>query len=127
MKGELVIGAMVEFGGAGTFVSGSGRSVFERAAVVEIGGDAGGAEGVIADRRRNTGVPRAALKHAPGVGLRHRAVRKNSRAPVAGPEKHPLEIAGEGRGLDVVLQVGLEIMMAGHHGFLAAFFVESEP
>ena len=82
---------------------------------------------MIADRRRNPGVPRAALKHPPGVGLRHRAARKNARAPVAGPEKPTFAIAGEAGGLDVVLQVSLEIMVARHSVFLAALFVKTDP
>ncbi len=41
---DLVVGAVVELGGAGTLVGGHGLRVLEGAAIVEIGGDAGGAE-----------------------------------------------------------------------------------
>jgi len=44
---------------------------FQLAAILQIGGDARGAEGVIADSRGNAGVARPALKHAPGIGLSH--------------------------------------------------------
>src|SRR5271154_2178149 len=64
---DLVVGAIVKLGGAGTLVSGHGLGVFERAAIIEVGGYSGRAEGVITHRRRNTGAPRAALQHAPGV------------------------------------------------------------
>ena len=52
---DLVVCAVVELGGTRALVGGHGLSVLERAAIVEIGGDAGGAEGVIADRRGNGG------------------------------------------------------------------------
>src|SRR5208282_3313512 len=118
---------VVEFGGAGTFVSCHSLSVLKRAAVVEIGGDAGGAESVVANRRRNIRVTRAALEHAPGVRLRHRAISQNAGAPDGRAEQRPSAIIGKFGGLDVVLQVVLEMMVAGHAVFLTAFFVETDP
>jgi hypothetical protein len=124
---DLVVRAIVKFGGARTLVGGHGLGIFKRTAVVEIGGNAGGAKSMIADCRGNASVPRAALKHAPRVGLRHRALGQNAGAADSRAEKRTLAIVGETRGLDVVLQVGLEIMMAGHRVFLATFFVQADP
>jgi hypothetical protein len=56
---DLVAGAIVELGGARTFMRGHGLSIFYSAAGFEIGGDARGAEAVIADRCVNAGSDRA--------------------------------------------------------------------
>ena len=45
---DLVAGAVVELGGAGGFVCRDHRGVFGGAAVLEVGGDAGGSESVAA-------------------------------------------------------------------------------
>ena len=123
----MVVRAVVELGGAGALMSGHRLGVFQRAAIVEIGGDAGGAEGVITDRRRNIRIARAALQHAPGVGLRHRAISQNAGAPDRRAKQRPIAIIGNFGGLEVVLQVSLEMVVAGHAVFLAAFFVEANP
>jgi len=123
----LVVRAVVELGGAGTLVRGHHLGVFKGPAVIEVCGDAGGAEGVIADRRGNAGVRCAALKHAPCVGLAHRAIGKNSGAPEGGAEKRPLAVAGEAGCFNVVLKVSLEMMVAGRAVFLAAFLVQADP
>ena len=54
---DLVVGAVVELGGTQALVGGHGLSVFERAAIVEIGGDPHCAKGMIADRRGNARRP----------------------------------------------------------------------
>ena len=51
-------------------------AMFERALVFQVGGDAGRAEGVIADAGLDAGVSRAALNHAVGVLLPHGVARK---------------------------------------------------
>ncbi len=81
---DLVVRAFVEFGGAGTLMTPEHSQ--QGAATGEIGGDARGAEGVIADRRRNTGVQRLALQHAPSVGLGLREIRQNPGASVGDAE-----------------------------------------
>ena len=73
------------------------------------------------------GGPRTALQHAPGVGLRHRAIGQNAGAPDRRAEQRTPAIIGNFGGLDVVLQVGLEMMVTGHRVFLAAFFVQTDP
>jgi hypothetical protein len=45
--------------------------VLESTAVSEIGGAAGRAEAVIANRGMNASSDRAPADHAPGIGLRH--------------------------------------------------------
>jgi hypothetical protein len=69
---EPLLRAVVELGGARALVSRHFLRVFERAAIGEIGGYAGRAERVIADRRVNAGGGRAPADHAPRVRLIHR-------------------------------------------------------
>src|SRR5437763_5374946 len=68
--GEPLLRAVVELGRARAFMRGHGLRVFERTAIAEIGGDAGGTKCMIADRRHDAGGGRAPADHAPGVGLR---------------------------------------------------------
>jgi hypothetical protein len=53
VKRDLVVGAVVELGGAGALVLGHGLGVFKRAAVVEIRRDTRGAKGVVAHSGRD--------------------------------------------------------------------------
>jgi hypothetical protein len=48
-------------------------------------------------------------------------------APVGSAKKPPLAIAGKAGRVEVVLQVGLEMMVVGHAVLLAALFVEADP
>ena len=57
---------------------GDGLGVFKGTAIVEIGGDAGGAEGVIADGRGNAGVARAAVRRKCGAEKRTLAIAGKS-------------------------------------------------
>lgn len=54
---------------------GHGRRLFQRAAVLEIGGDPRGPDAVIADRRLDPGRRRPAPDHRIGIGLLHRQGR----------------------------------------------------
>ncbi len=47
---DLVVGAVIELGGLRGFVVGDLLGLLDGAAVLEVGGDAGGPEGVVADR-----------------------------------------------------------------------------
>jgi hypothetical protein len=51
----LIAGAVVQLGGARALVRRHGLGIFERASGFEIGGNAGRAEQVVADRRRYAG------------------------------------------------------------------------
>ncbi len=50
IEGDVVAGAVVEFGGFGAFVVGYSLGVLDRAAVFQVGRDAGRPEHVVADR-----------------------------------------------------------------------------
>jgi hypothetical protein len=71
---ESFPGTVVKLGRARTFVRRHFLGMLERAAIGEIGGDPGRAEGVIADRRRDAGRGRAPADHEPGVRLKSQLV-----------------------------------------------------
>jgi hypothetical protein len=82
IAGNLFLPPVVKLCGARRGVVSHGLSVFELAAVLEIGGDARCAEGVIADLSFDAGRSGAALDHAVGVLLPHGVV--GERAGLAG-------------------------------------------
>ena len=59
---------------------------FELAAVLEVGSDAGGAEGVVADFRRNAGSDGAPSDHLVNLGLRNRLADGELAMPHGGEE-----------------------------------------
>jgi hypothetical protein len=69
VEAHLVAAAVVKLRRARRGVVRHGSGLFERPAVLQIGGDAGRAEAVIPDFRRNTGGDRAPPDHGIGIGL----------------------------------------------------------
>src|SRR5271166_1469701 len=101
--------------------------MLKSAAILEIGGDPGRTERVIADRRMNADSNGPPADHAPGVGLRHRLVGQHGRAvPRAGAEQPTLTILGNAGRSDVGVQRFGEAVMAWHLMMLASFLVQSE-
>jgi hypothetical protein len=99
--------------------------VFERAAVGEIGGDAGRAQHVIADLGKNAGSDSTPSDHAPGIRLIHRLPREHGGVvSAAGAEQKALAVLGDcGHGNIGVQRLG-ERVMARHGVKLAAFLVQ---
>jgi hypothetical protein len=87
---DLVAGAIVELGGARTFVRGHRLGVLQSAAGFTIGGDARGAEGMAADPGARAELGGATLDHAPGVDPVHRFVRQRAGAAGGGAEEGAL-------------------------------------
>ena len=99
---EPVLRSIVEFGRARAFMRGHGLRVFKRAAIAEIGGNAGRAKSVVADRRDDAGRRGAPADHAPGVGLSHRLLGQHGRVvPWAGAKQPALAILGDAGCVDV--------------------------
>ena len=126
---DLVGAAVVEAGGAGAFVVGHLLGDFEFAAIAEVFGDAGDAEVVAADLGFDAGAGGAAADHAVDVGLGHGPACEASGGAQGGGEEPGLGIWGQGRGKGrgVVLEVGLELVVAGHLVVLAALLAEPDP
>ena len=61
IQGNLILAAIIQFGRARRLVIGNLLRDFERAAVFEVRGDAGGAERVVADLRFDAGSGRSPL------------------------------------------------------------------
>src|SRR5579883_428136 len=127
IQGDLIIGSVIKFGGSGTLVRGHSLGVFKGTTIVEIGSDPCGSEGVIANRRGDAGGLRAALKHAPGVGLGHTALAQHTRSSYCGPKNHSLAVVRNAGVVEVILQIALEVVVAGHGVLFTTFFVEANP
>ena len=101
--------------------------LFERAAVLQVGRDPGRPEGVIADLRLDAGRRGAPADHGVGVRLGQGGRGQRVRPAADRAEQRPLGIAGEPAAVDVVVQVGLEVVVAGHLVPLAALLVQPHP
>src|SRR4051812_19188346 len=119
-EGEAVVAAVVELGGAGAGVVGHGGGVLQRAAVLEVGGDAGGAEAVVADRGGDAGGGGAAADHGVGVGLRQGRAGELAGAAADGAEQRPLRVAAQAGAVEVGGEVVIKVVVAGHLVPLAA-------
>lgn len=65
---DVVVAPVVEPGGPGIRVPGHTLGDFELTAVGEVVSDAGGAEGMAADRGLEPGIGRTAAHHVPDIG-----------------------------------------------------------
>src|SRR5829696_4569951 len=83
-KADLVAAPVVKLGRAGRGVIGDHGGLLQCAAVLQVGRDAGGPEGVIADPGPEARRPRPALDHGVGVRLRQGRTGQPSRAPANG-------------------------------------------
>jgi hypothetical protein len=68
---ELLAGAVIQLGRPPRFVVGDGLGMFQRPAVLEIGGDAGGAKCMAAGRVGQAGSLGPPLNHVKHVKSRH--------------------------------------------------------
>jgi hypothetical protein len=101
--------------------------MLERAAIGEIGGNAGRAKRVAADCLGNAGRGGASPYHAPSVGLAHRLVGKNFAVVAArGAEQPALAVFDNAGGIDIGAQRLGERVVARHRVLLAAFLVQPD-
>ena len=101
------------------------RGLLKRAAVLEIRGDAGRPERVIADLGRDLGRPRSPLDHRIGVCLGKGIAGEPAERTAVGLKQQRLRIAREARAVDIRVQIGFEIVMARHGVLLAALLVQA--
>src|SRR6516162_1642314 len=76
---DLVASPVVELGRARAFVRGHSQGVFERAAGLEVGGDAGRPEHVAAELPLKAGLGGTAADHLIGIDAMHWPVGRDSR------------------------------------------------
>ena len=101
--------------------------LLERAAVFQVGGDSGRPEGVVPDLRLDAGRRGAPSDHGVGVRLGQGGRRQRVRPSPDRPEQRPFGSLGEPAAVDIVVQVGLEVVVAGHLVALAALLVQANP
>src|SRR3954452_21222682 len=72
---DVIVAPVIKTGGFGVRVPGHALGDLELAAVREVVGDAGSAEGMAADLRLNSRIRRAAPDHVPDIGAGQRLLR----------------------------------------------------
>ena len=95
--------------------------------LLEVGGDAGGAEGMVADAGLDAGGFGAPLNHAVGVLLPQGLGGEQAGAAGGGPEKRPVEVLGNAGSREVGVEVQLQVVMTGDCMLLAALLVQPDP
>jgi hypothetical protein len=135
VNADLVVAAIVEARGAGALVVRHLLRHFKLAAVAQILRDAGGAEDVATDLGCDAGVGRAPADHAVHVGLAHGAA-SNGAGLAFGRCKQPRFRVHHShavllrRGVEdfeVVVQMGFQLVMAGHFVALTTLLVQPSP
>lgn len=116
---DLVAPPVVDLGRAG-------GGVFQRAAVLEVGGHPGRAETVVADAGCDPGGLRAAACHGVGVGMAERRLAEVLGFAADGAEQGRSWF-GHAALFDIGHQIFFELMMAGHFVPLAALFMQAQP
>jgi len=96
--------------------------------VFEISGNAGAAEGVVANALRlDPGLLRPALDHRPGPLPIETPWTERLGLAVHGAEEGAVPVLADPGRLDVFPQPVLEVVLAGHLVVLAAFLVQPDP
>src|ERR1700730_17331588 len=101
IEAPRVAAAIVELRRAGRGMVRHRRSLFEGAAVLEIGGDPGRPEAVIAELGFNPSRRRAPTDHRIGVRLRQHGARELAGASADRAEQRPLGIVAQARAVEI--------------------------
>lgn len=100
---NLILPAVVKLGRPRALVVGDVLRGFQRAAVLQVRGDAGSAKRVVSDPRLDAGVGRPALDHPVGVLLPHRLLLAGLAAGRA--KQRAVRVSGDTRRRDVFIEV----------------------
>jgi uncharacterized protein len=103
------------------------RRLFERAAVLQVSGDARRPERVVAGARNDVGGFGAPPNHRIGVRLGQGSAGQLAGRAAVGLEQHRLQIVREARAGKIFMQVGFEIVMGRHGVLLAALLLQAHP
>jgi hypothetical protein len=120
---NLVLPAVIKLGCPRRFVVSDLLGDFEFAAVFEIRRDPGGAEGMVANPRFDTGRFRAPADDAMGVLLEEGVACKLPGLAAGGAEEIAVAVIGNSGRFDIIVQTLIETMMTGNIVLLTAFFV----
>ena len=110
-------------------MGGHGARGLELPAILQVGGDAGRPEAVVANGAADARGLGAPADHRPGGFARHRPVAKRPPLHPArhGTEQRSFTVAGDPRRLDIGIEITLEQVVAGHVVALAALLVQPQP
>jgi len=124
---DLVAGAIVELRRARAFVRRHQLSILQGPAVVEIGGNPGGAERVAANIPTHSRLARAPLNHLPHMDARHRIFGELIGTAAGRAEEGRLLRFKDAGRLQIGIKIAFQVMMARHFMALAAFFMQAHP
>ena len=103
------------------------RCLFERAAVLEIGGDPRRPETVIAELGRDAGRGRAPADHRIGVRLRQHGARELAGAAADRAEQRTLGSSPRPAPVELAGQIFLKVTVARHRVLVAALLAQPHP
>jgi hypothetical protein len=124
---DLIAGAVIELRGLGRFVVGDGLGVFDGPAVLQVGGNAGRPERVVADGVRQSSGPGPPLDHVEGVPGVNRAVSQYLLPAAYAAEQGAFLLGGDACRCQIGIDVIGGVVMGGHFMPLAAFLMEPKP
>ena len=105
---------------------GDGAGILQIAAILQIIGNRGGAEGVATGSGGQPGMAGAAFYHLQDIAPVH-AVFRNHAMAVDTAEEGGLRLACNTGSTQSRINVFLRLVVRGNHMFFAAFFMEAEP
>ena len=100
---------------------------FERALVLQVGGNAGRPERMVSDPGFDAGAARPPLDHAVGVLLPQGLAGEHARLAHRRLEQRRVRISRDAGGGDVFVEVLLQTVVTGNLMLLAAFLVQAHP
>ena len=124
---HLIAPAIVELRRARRGVIRHRGGLFERPAVLEIGGDARRPEVVVAELGCDAGCRRAPADHRVGVCLLQHRPGEHAGAPADRAEQWPLGIVAQARAVEIGNEVFIEVVVARHRVPLAALLPQPHP
>ena len=124
---DVVGRPVVELSRARRLVSRDVGGRLKRASILQVDGDAGGAEAVVGNAALEAGRLGAALDDAEGVHAAHPLGGELVNAAARGAEKGSFGVLLQAGRRDVRVEVLLSLVMAGDFMELAAFLVAPQP
>lgn len=106
---------------------GHGLGVFEGAASLEIGGDAGRAKHVTAELALEPSFGGAPADHLVGVDTVHRPICKNLGSAQCRAKEGGLAALANTGGIEIFVEELFELVMCRHFVALPAFLVQAQP
>jgi hypothetical protein len=103
------------------------RRALQSSAVLEVGGHACRPKRMITDLGGDVGRPRPPLDHCIGVRLGQGIAGELPGRPIVALEQKRLRIAREPRAVDILVQIGFEIVVARHGVPLPALLLQAHP